>query len=69
MDDARMLGSHAKFLLCDGKHAYVGSANLTRRGIAGNIELGVLLHGKPAREVAAFVEALLDSGDLIEAPS
>jgi phosphatidylserine/phosphatidylglycerophosphate/cardiolipin synthase-like enzyme len=66
VDDPRMLGSHAKFCLCDAQHAYIGSANITQKGISCHFEMGVLVHGKPAQEVSALVRALLDSGYLVE---
>ncbi|SRR5579863_8016722 len=62
VEDPRSLGSHAKFLLSDEDRAYVGSANITQRGISGHLEIGVLLHGRHARQVGALVE----SGHLIE---
>lgn len=66
VEDPRMLGSHAKFCLSDTDHAYVGSANITQKGISGHLEMGVLLHGKPAQQVFALVRALMESGYLIE---
>lgn len=66
VEDPRMLGSHAKFWLCDADHAYVGSANITQKGISGHFEMGVLLHGRPAQQVFALVRALLESEYFIE---
>lgn len=66
VDDPRMLGSHAKFFLCDADLAYVGSANITQKGISGHLEMGVLLHGRPVQQVFALVRALLESGYFIE---
>lgn len=49
---------HLKVLTVDGAAAYVGSANLTRRGLSdGNLELGVLLRGNRV----ALVDAVLDT--------
>ncbi len=39
---------HAKLLIADSKSAYVGSANLTGRSLAYNLELGVILKGNAA---------------------
>jgi phosphatidylserine/phosphatidylglycerophosphate/cardiolipin synthase-like enzyme len=39
---------HAKLLIADSKYAYVGSANLTGRSLAYNLELGVILGGNAA---------------------
>jgi phosphatidylserine/phosphatidylglycerophosphate/cardiolipin synthase-like enzyme len=52
--DPRLLGSHAKFCLSDGVAAYIGSANLTGPGLAGHIELGVLVRGSVAKQVEEF---------------
>lgn len=52
--DPRALGSHAKFCVSDGIAAYIGSANLTSPGLAGHIELGVLVRGPLARQVEEF---------------
>jgi phosphatidylserine/phosphatidylglycerophosphate/cardiolipin synthase-like enzyme len=58
------LGSHAKVLMADSAAAYIGSANLTDPGVAGNLEIGVLLGGVPVRQIAAFWAHLLASGFL-----
>src|SRR5439155_5232802 len=39
---------HAKLLIADSRSAYVGSANLTGRSLAYNLELGVILKGNAA---------------------
>jgi phosphatidylserine/phosphatidylglycerophosphate/cardiolipin synthase-like enzyme len=65
-EDARSLGSHAKFFLADGQAAYVGSANFTHMGIGGHLEIGVLLSGAPARQLWHVVTRLFDIGYLIE---
>jgi phosphatidylserine/phosphatidylglycerophosphate/cardiolipin synthase-like enzyme len=44
--DEERLGSHAKFCVADGESAYVGSANLTGPGLAGQLEMGLLVHGE-----------------------
>lgn len=64
--DPRMLGLHAKFCLCDGEHAYIGSANITQKGISENFEIGVLLHGKLVQRLLDIVHTLIDSGYLVE---
>lgn len=69
VEDPRTLGSHAKFWVSDGDRAYVGSANITQKGISGHLEMGVLLHGSPAQRVFALVRALMESGYLIEGSS
>lgn len=64
--DERELGSHAKFFLADGSHAYIGSANLTGRGLSGNLEMGVLVHGELAQQVEQFWLYLLEMGFVTE---
>lgn len=66
VDDPRVLGSHAKVVVSDGSDAYVGSANITQKGIGGNLEIGVLLHGSAAREVAQLIQALMESDYFVE---
>lgn len=63
--DERELG-HAKFCLADGLHAYIGSANLTGRGLYGNLEMGVLVHGELAQQMEQFWRYLLEMGFLAE---
>lgn len=49
--DAAKLGSHAKFCVCDGKRAYVGSANLTNPGLSEHLEIGLLVAGRVANQI------------------
>lgn len=50
---------HAKLVLCDEEHAYVGSTNITAASLSHSMEMGVALRGKAAREVAVVVEAVM----------
>lgn len=59
-----MLGSHAKFCLADGEHAYIGSANLTGPGLYGHLEMGVLVHGEMAKQIELFWDILIEIGFL-----
>jgi len=52
--DQRVLGSHAKFCIADHQYAYVGSANLTARGLSGHLEMGVLLRGEIVQQIERF---------------
>jgi phosphatidylserine/phosphatidylglycerophosphate/cardiolipin synthase-like enzyme len=52
--DTSELGSHAKFCICDDTSAYVGSANLTKPGLGGHFELGVLVRGQAALAMRSF---------------
>jgi len=67
IDDDKMLGSHAKILIVDNKHAYIGSANLTHPGLAGNLEMGVLVHGEIAAQAGYFLKYLIEIGFLVDA--
>ena len=61
MSDTSQLGSHAKFCIQDDEAAYVGSANLTAPALGGassrtrfHFEMGLLVSGAAARQLAAF---------------
>lgn len=60
--DERALGSHAKFCLADQLHGYVGSANFTEKGMTKHLEIGIIVHGAPARRLWEVVDALFRSG-------
>ncbi|MGD1154014.1 MAG: phospholipase D-like domain-containing protein [Syntrophales bacterium] len=60
--DDTQLGSHAKFCVADAKMAYVGSANLTGRGLTGQVEMGVLLRGPVALQIKQFWDYAVDLG-------
>ena len=66
VEDERRLGSHAKFCIADGEHAYIGSANLTGAGLSGNLEMGLLVHGELAHQVEQFWQYLLETGFFVE---
>lgn len=59
VDIEQYLGSHAKFCIADGQTAYIGSANLTFLGLHQHLEMGVLLHGELAKQVADFWRLLI----------
>jgi phosphatidylserine/phosphatidylglycerophosphate/cardiolipin synthase-like enzyme len=59
---------HAKIILADRVAAYVGSANLTGASRDYSMEVGVVLQGKGAREVAEVVEAVIRSSTRIVVP-
>lgn len=58
----QQLGSHAKFCVADGCHAYIGSANLTGPGLGEQIEIGVLVHGPVASQLEGFWRYAVTSG-------
>ena len=67
VDQERQLGSHAKFCLADETEVYVGSANLTGPGLYENLEMGFLVHGKHAKQIADFWNFLVEKGFWIHA--
>jgi hypothetical protein len=51
---------HFKAAIADnGLKAYLGSANLTTAGLRSRMELGVILTGEPAVQVAQIIELVL----------
>ncbi len=66
--DDQQLGSHAKFCVADGEAAYVGSANLTGRGLSGQIEMGVLIRGFVARQIEEFWDYGIEHGLFVLVP-
>lgn len=73
--DLSKLGSHAKFCIQDDRAAYVGSANLTAPALGGgdaqsrvHFEMGLLVEGAVARQLAAFWEYALRFGIFENAP-
>jgi len=68
MVQARFVGSlkhsdirytiHSKIVLGDDNICYIGSANITEGGLKANFELGVVLQGDKAIDVASILRAL-----------
>lgn len=50
---------HAKVVLCDDDHVYIGSSNLNSASLEHSMELGVVLNGKAASDAAVVMEAVL----------
>lgn len=51
---------HFKAAIADaGARAYLGTANFTASGLRSRLEIGVLLVGQPAQQLAALVDAVL----------
>lgn len=51
---------HAKVVLADEQFAYVGSSNLNAASLDYSMEMGALLQGRAAADVATVVRAVLD---------
>ncbi len=60
------IGSHAKFCVVDEATAYIGSANLTGPGLTNQFEMGVLVDGLIARQIASVWSYLLEIGVFVE---
>lgn len=52
---------HAKIILVDRYYALIGSANLSLRGLLDNHELGVVIEGAGAADIARAIDLLLAS--------
>jgi phosphatidylserine/phosphatidylglycerophosphate/cardiolipin synthase-like enzyme len=56
---------HAKLLVVDGRRALVGSANLTAKALAHNLEVGLVTHDvELASQLEAHIRRLMDTGVL-----
>jgi phosphatidylserine/phosphatidylglycerophosphate/cardiolipin synthase-like enzyme len=67
--DERLIGSHAKFCVRDGVSGYIGSANLTGPGLAGQIEIGVLIRGEIAKQLEELCDYCIQVGIFLEQPN
>jgi phosphatidylserine/phosphatidylglycerophosphate/cardiolipin synthase-like enzyme len=52
---------HAKVILADSSYAYVGSANVTAASRENSMEMGVIVKGHAALEIADVVDAVIKS--------
>jgi phosphatidylserine/phosphatidylglycerophosphate/cardiolipin synthase-like enzyme len=52
---------HAKLTIADGERAYLGTANMTHRGLVENLELGVIFEDDTVGELFGLVQNLLSS--------
>jgi phosphatidylserine/phosphatidylglycerophosphate/cardiolipin synthase-like enzyme len=50
--------AHAKVIISDERSAYLGSANLSERGLSGSIEIGVHLEGPVAKYLSDWFLSL-----------
>jgi len=61
IDDETWTTFHAKIVIADGVRAYLGTANLTHRGLGDNLELGVIFRDETTRKFSSLVEMLMES--------
>ena len=59
---------HAKFVIRDRRHGYLGTANLTSWGMRGHIEAGVELTAGQSERLAQFLEDLDQAGVFTDRP-
>lgn len=59
-DDQRHI--HAKVVVADRARALVGSANFTGSGMGRNMEMGVVVEGKVAQDIASCMDSMLEKG-------
>lgn len=52
---------HAKAVLCDRSAAYLGSSNVTAASLEHSMELGVVLTGRAAANVADVIDAVISA--------
>jgi phosphatidylserine/phosphatidylglycerophosphate/cardiolipin synthase-like enzyme len=50
---------HAKVVLCDRNVTYLGSSNMTAASLEHSMEMGVVLQGRVAADVAEVIDAVL----------
>jgi phosphatidylserine/phosphatidylglycerophosphate/cardiolipin synthase-like enzyme len=55
---------HAKVILSDHNAAYVGSANLTAASREYSMEMGVVIRGRAARQIAEVVHAVIRAAEV-----
>lgn len=61
IDDETWTTFHAKVVIADGVRAYLGTANLTHKGLGSNLELGVIFRDDTAARLDALVANLRQS--------
>jgi len=52
---------HAKLTIADGERAYLGTANMTHRGLVENLELGIIFEDDTVETLSGLAENLLSS--------
>lgn len=66
VDDETWTTFHAKIVIADDERAYLGTANLTHRGLGDNLELGVIFRDRTTDRFSVLVDALRESSFLYE---
>lgn len=58
--------THAKFMVFDNKCAYLGSANLTRRSLSANVEIGIIAFDSKVKTLMEIFERIWELGTEIK---
>lgn len=56
---------HAKVVLCDRCFAYLGSSNITAASLEHSLEMGVVLQGQAAADVAEVIDAVIAAANIV----
>ncbi|MFP3492854.1 phospholipase D-like domain-containing protein [Pseudomonas sp. SIMBA_059] len=56
---------HAKAVLCDRSYAYLGSSNVTAASLEHSMEMGVVLQGRAAADVAEVIDAVIAAATIV----
>lgn len=56
---------HAKAVLCDRSFAYLGSSNVTAASLEHSMEMGVVLQGRAAADVAEVIDAVIAAATVV----
>lgn len=65
-DEGQNATIHTKMTIVDRERAYLGTANLTHRGLHDNLEIGVIFRDDTVSQLVGFVDELQDSHFLHE---
>lgn len=66
LEGDRLASIHAKLTIVDGEAAYLGTANMTHRGLRDNLEVGVIFRDDTVVQLSKFVDELTTSQHLHE---
>jgi phosphatidylserine/phosphatidylglycerophosphate/cardiolipin synthase-like enzyme len=64
LNDETWTTFHAKIVIADEMRAYLGTANLTHRGLGDNLELGIIFRDNTVERLSTLVEMLRSSSFL-----
>lgn len=62
------LATHAKIVIVDDSHYYVGSANFTQHSLSNNFEFGLLVKGDSVGRVASVFDDVFEHATSVDLP-